>query len=453
MFDVCVIAQSGTKLMPTSRVKARKLLKAGKAIIFNYDPFVIKLNYDVPEPVVQEIEVCMDTGSEHIGISVKSEKHEYVHLQADNLPNEKFKHDDRRKYRRDRRNRKRYRKCRFQNRRIPKGWMAPTVQHKKDNHLYLLKKYMEYMPVTRIVLEVGQFDPALMRAKEKGITITGKDYQQGTAYGMANVREAVFVRDNYTCQVCKRTPSDGVKLRLHHNIHRNKGGTDSPDNLAAVCDKCHRPSNHKPGKPLASGALGVLPPLKDAAFMNIVRWKIVEDVKKIFPDIQVLTTYGSYTKESRKKLNNLPKTHANDAYAMGDFHPKHRHREIHIVKRRRNNRVLCKFYDAKYIDIRDGEKKKASELGCNRTNRSVPRNGENNKRIYRGQKISKGKNVIRKEHYRLRPGDIIKYRGKNTVVKGVHCNGTRVMLETGISAKIQNVRIIRKTGGWQFLPV
>ncbi|MCR5608460.1 MAG: RRXRR domain-containing protein, partial [Lachnospiraceae bacterium] len=46
-------------------------------------PFAIQLNYTVSNPVVQEIEVCMDTGSEHIGISVKSEKHEFLHLQAD----------------------------------------------------------------------------------------------------------------------------------------------------------------------------------------------------------------------------------------------------------------------------------------------------------------------------------------------------------------------------------
>ncbi|MCR5608019.1 MAG: RRXRR domain-containing protein, partial [Lachnospiraceae bacterium] len=83
MFDVSVIDLSGQLLMSTSRVKARKLLKTGKAIIFSYLPFAIQLNYTVSNPVVQEIEVCMDTGSEHIGISVKSEKHEFLHLQAD----------------------------------------------------------------------------------------------------------------------------------------------------------------------------------------------------------------------------------------------------------------------------------------------------------------------------------------------------------------------------------
>jgi hypothetical protein len=69
----------------------------------------------------------------------------------------------------------------------------------------------------------------------------------------------------------------------------------------------------------------------------------------------------------RRELGQLAKTHANDAYAMGEFHPKHRHQEEHFKKRRRNNRVLSKFYDAKYLDVRDHTIKKGDQLGCNRT--------------------------------------------------------------------------------------
>ena len=65
---------------------------------------------------IQPVELCMDTGYLHIGVSVKSEKHEYLALQADTLPDEKHQHDARRMYRRNRRSRKRYRKPRFDNR-------------------------------------------------------------------------------------------------------------------------------------------------------------------------------------------------------------------------------------------------------------------------------------------------------------------------------------------------
>jgi hypothetical protein len=430
MLDVSVIDLSGQLLMPTSRVKARKLLKTRKAIIFSYLPFAIQLNYEVCNPVVQEIEVCIDTGSEHIGISVKSKKHEFLHLQADNLSDEPMKHKAQASYRRTRRNRKRYRKARFNNRHIPEGWLAPTVRHKKDNHISLLKKIVGLFPITRIVAEVGQFDPALMRAKEKGKTLQGTDYQQGPAFGLENVREAVFVRDNYTCRVCGKGIKDGKILCTHHNIHRSKGGSDSADNLVTVCTDCHTSENHNEGKPLESGKFGKLSPLKDATYMNIVRSFLINEIRELFPNIEVLTTYGSYTKASRRKLGQLPKTHANDAYAMGDFHPSHRHREVHIVKRRRNNRVLCKFYDAKYIDTRDGKTKKGSELGCNRTNRREPRNNPKTDRIYRGQKVSKGRVSVRKKRYTIQSGDRVTYKGKQYTAQGTVNNGASIILQT-----------------------
>ena len=40
---VFVLSKTNKKLMPTSEYKARKLLKCGKAIIYKYRPFTIKL--------------------------------------------------------------------------------------------------------------------------------------------------------------------------------------------------------------------------------------------------------------------------------------------------------------------------------------------------------------------------------------------------------------------------
>src|SRR5699024_7284671 len=70
--------------------------------------------------------------------SVKSEKHEYLGLQADLLPDETERHNARRKYRRTRRNRKCYRKPRFNNRKREKGWLAPSIRHKVEAQLLLL---------------------------------------------------------------------------------------------------------------------------------------------------------------------------------------------------------------------------------------------------------------------------------------------------------------------------
>ena len=451
MRDVFVIADNGTRLMPTSRYRARKLLNAGKAVIYKYQPFTIRLS-QASQRNTQPIELCIDTGSEHIGISVKSEKHEYIHAQYDNLPDEKMRHASQRLYRRTRRNRLRYRKPRFNNRAKPEEWIAPSIEHKKDNHIRLIAMYAEVCPITRIILEVGQFDPAALQAlEETGEILQGADYQHGKKYGLANLREAVFTRDNYTCQVCGKSVKDGVLLHVHHIIYRSGGGADRLNNLLTVCSRCHTPANHKPGGKLW-GLQPVTGTFKDATFMNVVRWKIVNETKAAFPDIEVKHTYGSYTKASRRELGQLAKTHANDAYAMGEFHPKHRHHEEHWKKSRRNNRCLEKFYDAKYIDIRDGSKKPGAQLSCNRMKRSIPRNNPQNERKFRCRKVSKGRLSLRKKHYGIQPGDVLVYRGKIALAKGVHCNGTRAVLENNKSVKIADLHIKKKKGGWQFLP-
>ena len=77
MQDVSVIALDGTKLMPANRAIVRKLLKKGKAIIYKHSPFAIQLTYE-SEKNVQPIEFCENTGATHLGISIKSEKHEAV---------------------------------------------------------------------------------------------------------------------------------------------------------------------------------------------------------------------------------------------------------------------------------------------------------------------------------------------------------------------------------------
>lgn len=107
--------------MPTIRLgKVRHLLKDGKAKIIKHHPFTIQLLYD-SETNIQPIEICEDVGYNYIGISVKSQSHEYVSVQYDTLQDEKDCHDSCRKMRRIRRNRLRYRKPRFDNRKRNKG--------------------------------------------------------------------------------------------------------------------------------------------------------------------------------------------------------------------------------------------------------------------------------------------------------------------------------------------
>ena len=110
---VAVLSSTGKKLMPTSNYHARRLLKKGRAVIAKHKPvFTIRMT-DRESGKTQPVEYASDTGYIHVGISVKSQRHEFFHEERDMLTNETERHNDCRKYRRARRNRKRYRKTRF----------------------------------------------------------------------------------------------------------------------------------------------------------------------------------------------------------------------------------------------------------------------------------------------------------------------------------------------------
>ena len=217
-------------------------------------------------------------------------------------------------------------------------------------------------------------------------------------------------------------------------------------NLITVCTKCHTAANHKKGGKLF-GWKPKIKPLTGAAFMNTVRWKIVQAVKDLDSNLTVHTTYGAYTKLSRRERS-IAKTHANDAYCMGEFQPKHRGREQLLKKKRRNNRVLSKFYDAKYIDSRDGTKHSGSELSCGRTNRSEPRNGEKNLRIFHSKKVSKGRISVRKQRYPIQPGTVVMYNKRKIAVLGTHGNGTKVLLPTKKDVSPKKVTIVYHAGAF-----
>ena len=219
-----VLAADGSPLMPTYNIKkVRQMLKDGRAVIAGHKPgFTIQLTYALPDqktPHTQKVELCEDTGYQHIGVSVKSAKHEFVHLQVDTLADEKNRHDAQRRYRRIRRNRLRYRASRFNNRTHSKkpGWIAPSLQHKADIHVRLVSTFQKVLPIRDVYLEVGTFDTQALEAKEKGLPIPeGTDYQHGIRYGIATLREAVFYRDGYQCQCCGKGIKDGRILRVHH---------------------------------------------------------------------------------------------------------------------------------------------------------------------------------------------------------------------------------------------
>ena len=80
-------------------------------------------------------------------------------------------HDSCRKLRRTRRNRLRYRKPRFDNRKRGEGWLAPSLKHKKELNVNVVKMYCTVMPITHATVEVGSFDTMLVKAIQEGKVI------------------------------------------------------------------------------------------------------------------------------------------------------------------------------------------------------------------------------------------------------------------------------------------
>lgn len=443
---VAVISNTGIPLMPTNEYRARRLLKSGRAEIHKYRPFTIRL-LDREDGATQKIEYSSDTGYQTAGVSIKSEKHEFVHAEFTMLRGETERHNDRRKYRRTRRNRLRYRKARFDNRYKPKGWLPPSLRHRIENQLRIFSSYKEVMPITTATFEMGKFDTQLLKAILEGNeTPEGKDYQQGEQYLYETVRKAVFGRDSYTCQICGRSIKNGAILHTHHIGFWKEYRSDRIGNLLTVCDRCHTAKNHQPGGKLCG--IEPKPDMAPAAYMNAVRWQMYDALCAGYPDMDIHIQYGARTSVTRKSLN-IEKTHANDAYCIGELRPKHRCRPAAFIKKRRNSRILSRFYDAKYIDIRDGSRKSGSQLSCGRTNRREQRKSDKNERIYRGQKISKGRISTRRRHYSLRPGDTVKYENKLHTVESVQNCGAYVRLQGHKPVSIKKIIPIKKAGGWQ----
>ena len=456
MSAVYIISKNGERLMPTVRYgHVRHLLKDGKAVIFSRHPFTIQLTYDTSE-FVQPMEIGVDSGYEHVGVSVKSAKREYLSAQFDLLSDEKSRHDDCRRFRRARRNRLRYKKCRFFKDTKPEGWIAPSLRHKTEAQEQIVKNICAVAPIKKVTVEVGQFDSALLKAMQTEQNIPqGKDYQHGPLYFADSLRAAVFQRDNYTCQNCgKSAIKDKVILHTHHALFWKHRHANTLNELITVCDHCHTSANHQPEGKLW-GLEPKVPRLEGAAFMNIVRRKIINDLKSSLLGVEVCYTYGAVTSRKRKD-HAIKKSHAMDAYCIGDFLPLRQAKTAYYQKRRRNNRCLEKFYDAKIIDARDGSVKSGKELGCNRTNRRESRNSEKNLRKYRGAVIKHGRRAIRRQRYSIQAGDMVLFKEYTVSCHGTMSRGKSILLlnakesPTGkaISASPKKVNVLYHVSGW-----
>lgn len=108
------------------------------------------------------------------------------------------------------------------------------MKYKIDAHIRVIDNVCSILPISRIVIEVAQFDTQKINNPE----ISGKEYQEGDQLGFWNVREYVLARDGHKCQYCKGKSKSKI-LNVHH-IESRKTGGDSPSNLITLCEICHK---------------------------------------------------------------------------------------------------------------------------------------------------------------------------------------------------------------------
>ena len=153
---VFVINKRNNPLMPCKPQTARKLLKEKKARVIRLDPFVIQLTISTGE-TTRPTTMGVDPGYKHVAISVVGIQEELFSVEIILRTDIVKLNSEKRMYRRARRYRKTwYRQPRFQNRKKPQGWLAPSIGHKENTIITL----------PRFVRGFQRFDKVKFKGKE-----------------------------------------------------------------------------------------------------------------------------------------------------------------------------------------------------------------------------------------------------------------------------------------------
>lgn len=312
--------------MPTHPARARTLLKSGRAAVASRLPFAIRLKDRTTSDgtaKVQEVGLGIDPGSRHTGLAVfvspdpgQTARRGLFAVQVDHRSSLISRRLVTRSVRRrSRRRRLRYRPVRSSNRIRPRGWLAPSLQHRVDGILATVTRLRRLFPITAIHQELVRFDPQRMRDAE----ISGVEYQQGSLAGF-ELREYLQAKFRQTCVYCGVR---GVPLSLDHVRPRSRGGSNQVSNLVLACVPCNEAKGDRPVEQFVSDPARLAQilaqarrPLRDAAAMNATRWALWRGLKRT--GLPVRTGSGGQTKYNRSR-NRLEKTHCNDALAVGDI--------------------------------------------------------------------------------------------------------------------------------------
>jgi len=337
---VFVLDKQKQPLMPCSEKRARLLLARGRAVVHKRYPFTIRLK-DRVGGSTQPLSLGIDPGSKATGLALMREadgeqRHvlclfELIHRGYQI----KKALQQRAAFRRRRRSANlRYRAPRFNNRIKPKGWLAPSLQHRVDTVMAWVNRLSKSAPITGISQELVRFDTQKLENPE----ISGVEYQQGTLLGY-EVREYLLEKWGRECAYCGTTDTP---LEIEHVVPRSRGGSNRVSNLTLTCHPCNqskdalslvdffatdkglkkrlKANGHTANARLERVQRQLKQPLRDASAVNATRWALFNALKATSLPVAVGT--GGRTKYNRQRLG-IPKTHALDAACVGAFDALH----------------------------------------------------------------------------------------------------------------------------------
>lgn len=315
---VFVLDTDKRPMTPCSPARARQLMRKGEAAVYRRHPFTLILKDARPDAIVKTLTIKIDPGAKTTGFALTDASHRVLFAVELTHRGRAIKEslDARRALRRGRRNRKtRYRVARFDNRRRPQGWLAPSLQHRVATTMTWVGRFRRWTAIDAIALERVKFDMQKMQNPE----ISGVEYQQGALAGY-QVREYLLEKFNRQCVYCG---AKDVPLEIEHVHPKTLGGSDRVSNLTLACRPCNEKKDalsveiflkDRPAV-LAKLKAQLKKPLAAAAAVNATRNAIFNAL--VGTGLPVETGDGAQTKFNRTRQG-YPKAHWIDAACCGD---------------------------------------------------------------------------------------------------------------------------------------
>lgn len=382
---VYVVNKKGKPLMPTTRCGyVYRLMKSGKAVPINNNPFTIRLKYETPD-VVQNLYYGNDSGRENIGVGVSDKDGNGVFFAELQTHNKSIKKSmttraefrrNRRRYDRQSKQRKakhdgttikngnddtarskhtcksvkitypganhpvthkiiKGKESKFNNRRRKEDWVTPSARQLIQMHMNMLKQTMKILPISHVSLERVAFD----FQKLENQNIRKWEYGKGPLYGYDSYQDYINEEQHGKCLCCEKNKIE----YYHHIIPRSKGGSDKMSNIAGLCWDCHY------------GPMGVhqcqetqnrLSELKNEfnkqykiSLLNSAMPFLIREMRLFCKNhgIEFYITDGRKTAETRETLG-IDKMHSVDGYCISlakrnDCNPKFVPDRIHELRR------------------------------------------------------------------------------------------------------------------------